>query len=470
MSRSNAGPEAAEGGLSRLRRALLRPVDGASLAAFRVGFGLLMLWQALEFLLGGRLERYFVLPLFHFKYYGFGWLEPLPEAWLRALFWLLAAACAGIALGWRYRLCAAVFTLIHTYHFLLDEAFYNNHDYLIALVGLLMTVVPAHSTFSLDARRSSAVASETVPAWSLWLLRFQIAVPYVYGGFAKLDADWMLRAQPMKIWLAYPGSGEWRAAWMREEWAAYFFSWSGLLLDLLVVPALLWRKTRPFAVAGVIAFHLLNSQMFVIGVFPWLMIWATVLFVEPDWPRRAGLLPPRKGPRPETLPAAAGPRSPAARAAAALLAVYVALQLLLPFRHLLYPGDVDWTEEGHQFAWRMKLRDKRGQLRFVAVNPVDRTAGLLPGVQAALTGKQRRAMIHDPDMIRQFAHRLAEGLRENRGEDREIRALTAISLNGLPPQPMIDPEVDLASLPGTLGPSDWIVPLGEAGADPAPDR
>lgn len=461
MARSKGGSSDGERLWTRLRGALLRPVDAASLAAFRVGFGLLMLWQALEFLLGGRLDRYFVIPLFHFKYYGFGWLEPLPEAWMRAVFWLLAASSVGIVLGWRYRLSAAVFTLIHTYHFLLDEAFYNNHDYLIALLGLLMTVLPAHRTFSLDARRRPAVASETVPAWSLWLLRFQLAIPYVYGGFAKLDADWLLRAQPMKIWLDNPGAGEWRIDLLREEWAAYLFSWSGMLLDLLVVPALLWRRTRPFAVVAVIAFHLLNSQMFVIGVFPWLMIWATVIFVEPDWPRRAGLVPRRRGPAPAELPVPDRPASWKGRAGAVLLAVYVALQLLLPFRHLLYPGDVDWTEEGHQFAWRMKLRDKRGELHFVAVDPANRKAAYLQGVQAALTGKQRRAMIHDPDMIRQFAHRLEQGLRERGRTGMEIRAVTSISLNGLPRQPMIDPEVDLASLPGTLGPSDWIVPLGD---------
>lgn len=446
----------------RLRRALLQPADGASLAAFRIGFGLVMFWQAMELRFGGLLELRFLSPLFHFKYYGFGWLEVLPDEWMRALIWIYAAACAGITLGWRYRLSAAVFTLLHAYQFLLDESLYNNHDYLIVLLGALLTVVPAHATFSLDARKPGT--SESVPTWALWLLRFQVAIPYVYGGLAKLDRDWLLRAQPMKIWLASPGPGEWRLEAFREPWAAYLFSWSGMVLDLLAVPALLWRKTRPFAVAAVIAFHLLNSQLFEIGPFPWLMICATVLFLEPDWPRRARLLPRRRGPDPATLPASAVPRSLAARAGAALLALHVALQLLLPFRHYLYPDDVDWTEEGGQFAWRMKLRDKRGTLQFVAVDPVNRNAVVLTGVESVLTRKQRGMMRHDPDMIRQFAHWLAESFRERGRPGMEIRAVSSLSLNGLPAQPMIDPEVDLASLPGTLGPSDWIVPLRADGA------
>lgn len=459
-SRAGSGDGAAASSRERLRQALVRTVDGASLAVFRIGFGLLMLWQAMEFLLGGRLERFFVHPAFHFKYPGLGWLEPLPEGWMRALFWLLAAAAVGIALGWHYRLSAAIFTLTHTYQFLLDEAIYNNHDYLIALLGLLLTVVPAHATFSLDARRRPAVASAVVPAWSLWLLRFQLAVPYVYGGLAKLDTDWLLRAQPMKIWLANPGPGEWRIDLFREPWAAYFFSWSGMVLDLLVVPALLWRRTRPFAVVALLAFHLLNSQLFEIGIFPWLMICATVLFVEPDWPRRAGLVPRRRGSEPAKPPLPGGRPSTPSRVGAALLAVYIGLQLLVPFRHLLYPGDVDWTEEGHQFSWRMKLRDKQGELSFIAVDPATRSAVVLTGVESVLTRRQRHVMHHDPDAIRQFAHLLAAGFRERGDEDMEIRVMSSISLNGLPPQPLVDPEVDLGSEPASLGPADWIVPFG----------
>jgi hypothetical protein len=220
-------------------------------------------------------------------------------------------------------------------------------------------------------------------------------------------------------------------------------------------------------VAAAVAFHLLNSQLFEIGVFPWLMICATVLFVEPGWPRRAGLLPRRRGPDPAKHRAAARP-SPASRTGAALLALYVGLQLLLPFRHYLYPGDVDWTEEGHRFSWRMKLRDKRGELRFMAVDPASRRAVVLTGVESVLSRKQQLMMHHDPEMIRQFAHLLATGLRERGQGEMEIRVTSSISLNGLPPQPLVDPEVDLGSEPASLGPADWIVPFGAAARTAAP--
>jgi vitamin K-dependent gamma-carboxylase len=46
------------------------------------------------------------------------------------------------------------------------------------------------------------------------------------------------------------------------------FSYGGLLFDLLVVPFLLFRHTRPLALLAAVGFHLMNSQLFTIGIFP----------------------------------------------------------------------------------------------------------------------------------------------------------------------------------------------------------
>jgi vitamin K-dependent gamma-carboxylase len=59
-----------------------------------------------------------------------------------------------------------------------------------------------------------------------------------------------------------------------------------LLFDLLVVPFLLWRKTRLAAFLVAVGFHVINMQLFDIGVFPWFSIATTALFFPPDWPRR----------------------------------------------------------------------------------------------------------------------------------------------------------------------------------------
>ena len=192
-----------------------------------------------------------------------------------------------IACGLFYRLAAALFFLGITYVFLLDTAMFQNHLYLISLLSFLMIFVPAHRAFSLDAWRRPALGSDTVPAWALWLLRFQIAVPYFYGGLAKLNYDWLVRAQPMTVWMAEGTEGSWGRP-LHAAWGPYVLSWGGVLFDLLIVPALLWRRTRIPALLLAVTFHLTNSQLFTIGVFPWLMIAATLLFLEPTWPRRVG--------------------------------------------------------------------------------------------------------------------------------------------------------------------------------------
>jgi hypothetical protein len=460
-----SGPEAAgparagDGGAAAappLRERLFEPVDAASLAVFRIGFGLLMVWHVLHYFADQRLERYYLTPVLLGKFYGLSWVEPWPEPWLRAHFWALAGLALLIALGLFYRVACALFVAGYTYVFLLNEVEYLNHTYLICLLAFLMIVVPAHRAYALDAARRPGRAA-TVPRWALWLLRFQVAVPYVYGGLAKLNHDWLVRAEPMGMWLREGTEGPFQAAFLAERWAAYALSWGGALYDLLIVPALLWRRTRLAAFLLTLGFHLLNSRLFEIGVFPWLMIAAALLFFPPDWPRRLPGLrstPAGLAPAPETpVPARAR------RRVLAGLAVYVAVQLLVPLRHYLYPGNVDWTEEGHQFAWRMKLRDKRGRLDFVAMDPARGKVYPLAGTETLLGRAQYVTVVHDPQLIRQLAHVLAERLRAAGYGDPEVRALTAISLNGRPPQPLVDPEVDLSALDETLGPAPWIVPL-----------
>ena len=433
-----------------------QPVDAASLAVFRVAFGALMLWHSLQYLLGGRLQRQYLAPAFHFTFPGFEWVRPGPPEVLWAVFWGLAACAVLIALGVASRAACALFFLGYGYVFLLDPAYYQNHTYLICLLALLLAVVPAHRTLALGTRR--ARRADLVPAWALWLLCFQVAVPYVGGGLAKLNRDWLLRAEPIGLWLREGTEGPFRAAFLGERWAAYGFAWGGVLYDLLIVPALLWRRTRPAAFVVSVVFHLWNSRLFSIGVFPWVMIAGTLLFFPPDWPRRVRLLR-RARSQPAAERAVPRPAAGRRRAVLAFLACWVGLQLLLPFRHLLYPGTVDWTEEGHRFGWRMKLRDKRGTLRFVAVDRRTGETHPLDAAQAVLTERQRQMMLHDPDMIREFARFVGEGLAGTGYGPIEVRAITSISLNARPRQPMIDPEVDLAAQPRPRGAAPWIVPL-----------
>ncbi len=149
----------------------------------------------------------------------------------------------------------------------------------------------------------------------------------------------------------------------------------------------------------------------------------------------------------------------------ALLAGYLAIQVLVPLRHFLYPGDPSWTEEGHLFAWHMMLRGKRCAVSYVATNPTTGQSGPV-NIERHLSDRQLMKLGKDPDMLREFAHYLAEEARQAGFPDVEVRAISLVSLNGRRPQLLIDPTVDLASADAALEIHALDHALGRALADP----
>jgi len=430
----------------RIKQALFSQVDIASLVYFRILFGAIMMWEVWRYFSNGWIHRYYIDPTFFFTYWGFGWITPWPGDGMFIHFIVLGALAFFIMLGLFYRASTILFFLGFTYVFLLDQANYLNHFYLISLVSFLMIFVPAHRAFSLDALRKPSIRSNTAPAWTLWLLMFQIGISYFYAGFAKLNWDW-LHGEPMHTWLTnrahYPVLGQ----WFTEKWMAYLFSYGGLFFNLLIVPALLWKRTRIFALVGAVLFHLTNAWLFQIGIFPWFMIGATMMFLPPSWPRR--WIPRYKRTKKWKI------SEKKKKIIVALLLVYVLFQLLVPLRHFLYPGNVSWTEEGHLFSWHMKLRDKDSSARFFVTDPETNESWELHP-DDYLTSRQRRKMPSRPVMILQFAHHLADEMRKDGYEDVKIRAKVKSSLNQGPTGLLIDPNADLTKKKRSFLPADWI--------------
>jgi hypothetical protein len=190
-----------------------------------------------------------------------------------------------------------------------------------------------------------------------------------------------------------------------------------------------------------------------------MMIGACLLFFDPDWPRRALRL--LRVPVARARMPSSGVRrglTTAQRVTVGLLAAWFAVQILLPLRHFAYPGKVSWTEEGHQFAWHMKLRDKEGDSRFFATDPATgETWELDPSLW--LTESQYFDMSEHPDKVLQFAHHLRDELALEGVPDAEIHAEVWASLNGREHQQLVDPRVDLAAEERTILGADWILPL-----------
>ncbi|MGI8602422.1 MAG: HTTM domain-containing protein [Verrucomicrobiales bacterium] len=459
-------------GFRRLSELLSRPVDSAILAYFRIAFGSVMLWEILRYFAGNRIGTYWVQPKFHFSYFGFDWVRPLPGAGLYWLCGVLALASLAVIAGFRYRWSAAILAVGFTYLFLIDQARYLNHGYLMCLLAWMSIMAPAHACCSIDALRRAGVRGNRVPAWWLWLLRFQVAVVYIYGGIAKLNTDW-LRGEPMRAWLHERRDWPVLGGFFELHLAPWFFCYSGLLFDLLIVPALLWKRTRLAAFMVAILFHLTNSYLFNIGVFPWLAILLTALFFDPEWPRKImrrtqsnderAILSPVTVIPPEIPSRHRDTRTPfdhgLSRRTFAALCIYSAVQILVPLRHFLYPGDVNWTEEGHRFSWHMMLRSKTVEAAsFYVINPHSGYAWLVDPLDY-LTGRQFQKMVGHPDMIQQFCAHVGRVMREGGHPDSEVRAVVSLSLNDHPPALLIDPNVNLAAVKRSLAPATWILPL-----------
>jgi len=449
------------GARTRLER-LFEPVAPHSLAVFRIAFGAILAWEIVRFFESGRITAYFVEPAFHFRYFGFEWVRPWPQPWLNVHFAGVGLLAALIAVGAWTRTAAALFLAGFGYVFLLEQARYLNHFYLVLLLALLLAWVPSDRVGSLAAwwrrRRGGGPPGAWVPRWSVLLVRGQLAIVYGFAALAKMNGDW-LRGEPLRSWLRDRADLPWIGPWLAAPWAAWWFSYGGLLLDLLAPALLLLRRTRAVMFAFVVAFHLMNAALFDIGIFPWLSIAATTIFFEPDWPLRLA-----RRPRPRAAAPVAAAPARGRRATVAALALWLAYQLLVPLRHFLYPGEVSWTEEGHCFSWHMKLRGKDAKATFVVTDP-DTGERRIVDPRAELTDWQYGKMANRPDLILQYAHHLADrfAVVDRSGARRRpsVRAVVDCSLNGRDPQPLVDRDVDLAAQRRSLLPASWIVPLRE---------
>jgi vitamin K-dependent gamma-carboxylase len=434
--------------VARVADRAVTQVDIASLAAFRIVFGLMMFAGIVRFMAEGWIERIYGEPSFFFKYPGFGWVEAWPVWGMYLHYGALAVLALGIAAGAWHRWVAPLFVVGFAYTQLVDVTNYLNHHYLVVLLGGLLCVLPVHRAWSVDAWRRPALRADTVAAWQLWLVRFQVGVVYVFAGLAKAQPDWLLHAQPLDIWLTARNDTPVVGPVLDEPWLPFAMSWAGFLYDTTIVLWLSWRRTRVPAFLVLIAFHAITGYFFRIGMFPFIMTTSALIFFSPSWPRRLLRL---------RTPAAPVPSPPARRrrAIAAVVAGYVVLQVALPLRHHAYPGELLWNEDGMRFSWQVMVREKHGAVTFIARFPDGRRLEIPP--RRYLTWRQEREMAGQPDLIRQLARHIAADLRAAGYGDLAIHADTRVSLNGRPPAPLIDPEVDLARV-DDLGPRWWVRP------------
>lgn len=416
----------------------MRPVDSAILIYFRIGAGILLAQELINSLLIGKFSQY-VLPKFHFSYMFFEWVKPWPFWGMVLHYSLTIFSGFAVAFNYHYKIFSKILFLGLTLLFLFDSTEYINHHYLYCLISFWMMFLP------LDRPGMSK------PAWMLYLILFHMSLAYFFGGVAKLNWDW-LSGSPMDLFLA--ARKDYPLGWLySQSWAPIAFSYGGLLFDLLIVPMMIWRRTRLSGLILSIIFHMSNVEMFGLATFPWFSLLLTTMFFDPSWPRK---IPVLRSFMPWGIERAKEFQTP--KFLAPCLALYVVIHLTLPFRHLLYPGVTSWTEEGHMFAWRMMLRDKKGSVLFYVQTKNNSQMTLADPLQH-ITQRQFDDIIGKPDFILQFAHYLRDYYQKAWGEEVSVYASSRVSLNGRPRQEIITPGTDLARSKRTIMPYKWIQEL-----------
>lgn len=444
--------------LAKIYDILYRPMDIAGIAVFRIYFGAIILYECWR---GTRLLPVVVeynVQLFYFKYRFFEWVAPITPQGMEWLFRVYAVAGLLIILGLFYRFATITAALCISYIFLVDITNYLNHIYLVIIISYMMIFIPAHKGWSLYALFNRHKASSTIAGWAIWILRFQIGVVYFYGAIAKMNVDW-INGMPLYDWFKGHSQDVPFEAFVESTVGVYFFTYMGLLYDLLVVPFLLYKPTRAIAFCLSLSFHLTNFHLFNIGIFPWFMIGATTVFFDTTWPREilsfffkdrfypvnSHLLPPAR-------------LNYWQRAGLVLLCSHLAFQTLFPLRHFFYGTNGSWTEEGHNFSWHMKLRGKTSAIRFMIKDP-DSGSVLNIDPRRYLTKRQMLKMSGKPPLILQFAHFLRDKFTKAGEKPVEVYADGRVRLNGRKAQRLIDPSVNLAELSIKEFGNEWLFPI-----------
>ncbi|WP_029037750.1 HTTM domain-containing protein [Salinimicrobium xinjiangense] len=423
---------------------LNRYSEAAPLAVFRIFFGIMMFLSIIRFWWHGWIEKLYISPQFFFSYYGFEWVKPIGD-FTYVIFIICGLSALFVALGFKYRLAIITFFLSFTYIELMDKTTYLNHYYFISILSFLLIFLPANAYYSIDVWRKPKKSFQKIPSWCIDSIKLLIAIVYFYAGIAKINSDWLLEAMPLKIWLPSKYDLPLLGDLLQQEWVHYFFSWSGMLYDIAIPFLLLYKPTRIFAFVLVVIFHLVTRILFPIGMFPYIMIVSALIFFDAGIHHRilrflSGIFRITKARFDNGLVKHYKPVK--RKLVISVLGFFFLIQILFPWRYLLYPGELFWTEEGFRFSWRVMLMEKAGYAQFKIV---DEESGKWFYVNNSefLTPFQEKQMAIQPDFILEYAHFLAEHFKEKGHENIQVFVENHVALNGRKSTLYIDPEVNL---------------------------
>lgn len=429
---------------------LFQHIDNSALVVFRIFFGLLCFLESVGAIFTGWVQTNLLEPQFTFTFIGFEWLQPLPGYGMYVYYAIMGLFGLFIMFGYKYRFSMLAFSLMWSATYLMQKSSYNNHYYLLMLLSFIMVLMPANKYASIDVKQNPSLKNISMPLWCKWVFVVQLFIVYTYASVAKLYPDWLdttVIELLMKPKAQYFLVGD----LLQQKWVHYFLAYGGIAFDGLIIPLLLFKPTRKYMFLVSIFFHLFNSFVFQIGIFPYLSLAFSLFFFEPKIIHKIFLKKkPFYNSKDIIIPKYNTPWL-------AIFSLYFMVQLILPLRHHLIKDNVLWTEEGHRLSWRMMLRVKSGSANYTIVDK--NTGSKMPvNLNDYLTKKQQQGVSTKPDFIWQFSQFLKEKFKEN-NQDISVFVNCKISVNGKPYKQLIDPNIDIANTQWeTFKHHDWILP------------
>ncbi|MFT5104166.1 MAG: vitamin K-dependent gamma-carboxylase [Candidatus Latescibacterota bacterium] len=433
---------------------LFKQIDNTGLVLWRVVFGLLITIEGFGAISTGWVRRTLIEPDFTFNFIGFEFLQPLPGSWMYVYFALMGTFGVLITIGYKYRFSMFCYALMWSCVYLMQKTSYNNHYYLMMLLCWIMVFLPANRWLSLDAKVNPLLKSPAMPRWVLLVVILQVWIVYTYASLAKWYPEWLdgtVTALFMK-----GKSGYWLIGDLLQlEWVHFTITYVGVLFDLLIVPLLLWKRTRVIGFSISVLFHLFNSIVFQIGIFPYMSIAFAFFFFSSETLRKR-FIPNKEiyvGNEvrvPKYKPLLIG-----------ALTIYFIFQIGLPLRHWGFQDDVLWNEEGHRLSWRMMLRSKSGVLN-VTVEDKETGERSTFDYKKLLSKKQRKSVKTKPDLLWQLAQRIKD-YQAKGGKDVAVYMDVTIRVNGGAYHQLLDSQIDLAAEEWHhFKHHDWIMPAPES--------
>ncbi|MFV9551675.1 HTTM domain-containing protein [Algibacter sp. PT7-4] len=432
---------------------LFKHIDNSALIVFRIIFGLLCFLESVGAIFTGWIKRTLIEPDFTFNFIGFEFLQPLPGFGMYFYYAIMGLFGLLIMVGYKYRFSMLAFALMWSATYLMQKSSYNNHYYLLMLLSAIMVFLPANKYASVDAKLNPKIKSYAMPQWCRWVIIIQLFIVYTYASVAKFYPDWLdttVIELMMKAKKDYILVGN----LLQQKWLHYVLAYGGILFDGLIIPLLLYKPTRKYAFIASIFFHLFNSFIFQIGIFPYLSLAFSLFFFKAETIQKLFL---KKKPfytsQNVIIPKLKTPL-------VTVFTIYFIIQIGLPLRHHFIKDNVLWTEEGHRLSWRMMLRVKSGNTTYWVENK-DTGKRTAINLSQYLSNKQKRSASTKPDVMWQFAQHLKQKFKAN-GQDVAVYIKSKISINGKPYKTFINPDIDIASTEWTVFKHcDWILPLTE---------